>query len=210
MRANQIPVPFVQCAIFILISMYSGAVIASGKIVTKVNVITGMSSESNYFLSPDNERSVRAYHLMPGIEFGYTTPKSNLIFNYILKAHWYDEKDSPAEGELDMDELNYVGHDMKFAADTQLTDRLNVAIKDDFILTRDQDQLDYYSNEVIRNKYSKNILKPQLLYQFGEKYSLGAEYRHTNIDYKNDDTNEDSKENRGVFDFYYNPNNLNT
>ena len=138
MRANPIQSTCIQCAIFILLLLYSGTVLASGKIVTKINVITGMSNQSNYFLSSDNERSVWAYHVIPGIEFGYTTPKSNLIFNYILNAHWYNEKDAPPEGELDMDELNYIGHDMKFAADTQLTDRLKIALKDDFILTRDQ------------------------------------------------------------------------
>ncbi len=182
---------------------------ASGKIVIKPLLTTGVGYESNYFLDEDSERAVNNIYIRPGIEFGYTTGKSNILFNYLLDANWYDESDEPPEGEADLDEFDYVGHDMEFSADSQVSDRLKVAVEDNYILTRDPDQLDYYSNEVIRNKYGKNILKPHLLYTFGEKFSLGVAYTYTDINYEND-IEEDSKENRGGATLKYRLDGLNS
>ncbi len=182
---------------------------AAGKMVLKPMITTGFGYETNYFLDEVNEREVTTYYIKPGIEFGYTTAKSNLLFNYILDANWYDESGSPPEDEVGIDKFDYVGHDMELSADTQITTRMNIGIDDNYILTRDPDQLDYYSNEIIRQKYAKNILTPHLLYEFGAKFSLGAAYSYTDIDY-NEDLNEDSKENRVAFNLHYILNSLNS
>lgn len=191
---------------------------AEGRIVTKLNVTTGMSSESNYFLTPDNgdplssdkERSILSYYIKPGVKFGYTTPKSNLLFTYAVGANWYNEKGTPPPGTLRANNLNYVGQDLDFSADTQISDRLKLKISDLYIVTRNPDQLDYYSNEKIRHQYSKNSVTPELLYQFGDKFSFRTAYKYTNIDYRNDDVDEDSIENRGIFTLNYNLNSLNS
>ncbi len=193
---------------FSLLIPFSTA-LAAGKMVIKTLFTAGVGYEDNYFLSEDDERAVMNYYIRPGIEFGYTTAKSNLLFNYVLDANWYDEKDSTPEGEVGIDDFDYAGHDMELSADTQITDRLNIGLDDTYILTRDPDRLDYYSNEIIRQKYAKNILTPHLLYQFGEKFSVKASYSNTNIDYS-EDADEGSQEDRVAFTLHYNLNSLNS
>ncbi|MCP3892697.1 MAG: outer membrane beta-barrel protein [Desulfobulbaceae bacterium] len=200
---------YLQVALFVLILSGAVSALADGKMVVKPLLITGLAYESNYFLTEEDEREVSTFYIRPGIEFGYTTAKSNLLFNYLLDANWYDEKGDPPAGEIGIDDYDYVGHDMEASADTQLTDRLKIGIEDTYILTRDPDELDYYSNEIIRQKYAKNILKPHLLYQFGEKFSLASSYANTDINYK-DDLNEDSKENRVDFTLHYTLTKLNS
>lgn len=193
----------------ILFSLYFTGSALAGRMVIKPILTTGMGYESNYYSSSDNERSVTSYYLKPGIQFGYTTAKSNLMFDYTLNAYWYDENGTPPAGEISISEHDYVGHDLEFSADTQITDRLNIAFSDTFILTRNPDFLDPYSNEIIRQKYSINKLYPRFTYQFGDKFSVGAGYTYTDIDYNND-TDEDSKENRGSFNLKYQMNSLNS
>jgi len=202
---------FINFYLFLVFSVYPQTVHADGKIVTRLNVATGVAYEDNYFLTADNEKSVSSYFIKPGIEFGYTTPKSNLLFNYVLDANWYDEEGSSPTGDLSSSDLNYVGHEMDFTGDTQITNHLNIKIEDTYILTRDPADLDDYSNEIIRNKYSKNILTPQLKYQFVERFSFGTGYRYTDIDYRNKlDGDDDSTENRGLCNFHYDLNDLNS
>jgi len=177
--------------------------------IIKPFIETGLSHDTNYFSSQNNERPVTIYYIKPGLEFGYTTPKSNLLFDYVLSANWYDEHGDPPAGRVSADEYNYIGHDMQLSADTQITDLFNIGLEDAYILTRDPKSLDYYSNEIITHKYSKNKFNPKIFYQFGEKFGVGAGYTNTRIDYKSG-TDEDSKENRGSFNLDYNLSRLNS
>ena len=199
-----------QYSIVLLFLLYSGSASANGIFISKINAVTGVSTESNYFRTQDDERSVRSYFIKPGFDFGFKTSKSNLLFNYVLNANWYDEKDSPPTGKLSADQLDYVGHDMKLIGDTQITERLNIKIGDIFILTRDAGQLDYFSNEITRNKYAKNILKPDLSYQFGDKFTFRVGYQYTDISYLNDTTDDDSTEHRGITNLRYHLSSLNS
>lgn len=209
MRNDRVFFSFFQILTFVFLLMLSQTVYAEGKMVLKSSLDTGVSYEENYFSSQENERSVFSYHVKPGVEVGYTTAKTNLLFNYVMDANWYDEEDTPPAGELSIDEYNYVGHDLELTADTQVTDRLNVSIEDSYFLTRDSDRLDPYSNEVNKHKYSKNSFKPELYYQFGEKFGFGAGFTRTDIDYNND-ADEDSQENRGALNLHYNMSSLNS
>lgn len=194
----------------LLLFFSSGAAIvyADGKMVIKPVLSAGMSYDDNYFRDAVNERPVTIYYIKPGLEFGYTTAKSNLLFDYVLSANWYDEKNDPPPGRVSADEYDYIGHDMQLTADTQITDLLNIGLEDSYILTRDPASLDYYSNEITTHKYAKNIFNPKLFYQFGEKFGAGAGYANTNIDYKSG-TDEDSMENRGAFNLNYHLSSLN-
>jgi polysaccharide biosynthesis protein VpsM len=197
------------CLLMLLpLCLYGQEAKAAGRMLVKPKITTGASYDSNYYLNGD-DRSVATYFIRPGIEFGYTTGKSNLIFNYELDANWYDEDGNLLIGEISGDENDYVGHDMEFSADTQLTERLKIGVGDTFILTRNPEELDYYSNEVIRNKYSKNIINPEIYYQLGVKIGLSASYTNTDINY-DEDINEDSKENKLAFNLHYNLNSLNS
>lgn len=193
----------------VLLFMFAATVHADGKFLIKPFLETNMAYETNYFLTKDNERSVTIYHIRPGLEFGFTTVKTNLLLNYTLDGAWYNENGSPPAGELNIDTYDYIGHDLDLSADTQITDRLKIGIKDTYMLTRNPDQLDIYSNEIIKHKYSKNSVTPNLFYQFGDKFGAGAAYSLTSIDY-DEKADEDSQENRGLFNLHYNMNALNS
>lgn len=195
--------------ILFFLFVFAGTSYAAGKMVIKPVLFLSTAYESNYFSSLDNERAVISHHIQPGLEFGYTTAKSNLLFNYSMDATWYDEEGSTPAGETPIDEYDYIGHGMTLNADTQITDRLNIGIDDTYNFTRDARLLDTYSNETTKQKFSNNSLTPKLFYQFGEKFGFGVEYTFSNVDYSNA-AQEDSDENRGSFNLIYNMNSLNS
>lgn len=201
---------FVLLSAFIMQAVPAVFAAPAGKMVIKPIITTSMSYESNYFQSQDNERAVTVYRVQPGLELGYTTAKSSVMLFYTLNANWYDENGSPPPGDRrDIDSYDYIGHDLDLSADTQLTEQLKIGLKDTFVLTRDPDRLDPYSNETIKQKYAKNSLNPNLLYRFGEKFTLGAGYTFTTIDYSNN-ADEDSEENKSLLNLHYNLNALNS
>ena len=202
-KSCSIPVAFI-----LLLVISVSAALADGRMVLKPFIKTGVEYESNYFSDPDDEREVITYYIRPGLEFGYTTAKSNLLFNYTLNANWYDERGTAPADRIDISDQDYIGHDLELSADTQLTDRLNIALDDTFVLSRDQDSLDRYSNETIKQKYSKNTIYPHITYSFGDKFGFTAGYSLTTINY-DDNANEDSSDNRGLLNLRYQMNRLN-
>ena len=185
----------------------SGPARAGTKMVIKPSVAAGTGYETNYLSSDTDERPVYYYYLEPGLEFGLTTAKSSLLFDYTLTAYKYEEKDDPPPGELDISSYDYVGHDMALTAETQATDRLKLELSDSFILTRDPDELDPYANEIIKLKYASNEFSPKLEYRLSDTFTLGAGYSYSTIDYDRSDQ-EDSRENRGAANLVYHLNSI--
>lgn len=188
----------------------SGPATAATKMVIIPVIDVGAGYESNYDLSDRDERAVYSVYFKPGVKFGLTTAKSSLSLDYTLEAYKYEEQDDPPPGELDISSYDYVGHDMTLNAETRPTDRLTLGLGNNYILTRDPDELDPYSNEIIRLKYTKNAFNPTVTYTFGEKISLGTGYTFTTIDYSDDTFGEDSEENKGAVNLTYSLTRLNS
>lgn len=180
---------------------------AQGRMVIKPFVEVGFQSDSNYWLSDTDERDVFTYTFEPGLEFGYTTDKSQILLNYTLSAYWYDDRDTVPAGSLKASDQDYVGHDLQILAQTQVTDRLSLGLNESYLKSRDPASTDQYNNDIDRYKYQMNQIAPQVYYSFGEKFGLRLEYVNKLIDYTEDDQ-EDYSENRGVFDLAYNLNRL--
>jgi hypothetical protein len=100
---------------------------------------------------------------------------------------------------------SYTGGKVSLDLTSQATDRLAVGVKDELHVTRDPEYVDAYSNDVGREKYTTNVFTPNIYYDFGNKFGVGARYQNSLIDYTGD-SSENYSENRGVIDAFYNLN----
>ena len=166
--------------------------------------------DSNYFLANFNERPVFTYLLQPGLDLGIETAKSSVKLNYTLDAYWYDDRDSVPPLERAASDYNYVGQTGDLQMRYQAFPRLQFGLDDTLRLTRDPAQSDQFSDSIIRAKYCLNAVTPLMIYEFGPKFNAAVRYRNTKIDYLDPKDIEDSRENRGIFDFIYNFNRRNS
>ena len=166
--------------------------------------------DSNYFLANFNERPVFTYLLQPGLDLGIETAKSSVKLNYTLDAYWYDDRDSVPPFERAASDYNYVGQTGDLKMRYQAFPRLQFGLDDTLRLTRDPGQSDQFSDSIIRAKYCLNAVTPLMIYEFGPKFNAAVRYRNTKIDYLDPKDIEDSRENRGIFDFIYNFNRRNS
>lgn len=168
----------------------------------KPKLSTSWQVDSNYYLSEDLEREVYTYKFQPGLRVDFETAKTNLMLDYTLDAHYYDDRDSVPPGEKPTDDDDFVGHTLTAEARYQAFDRLLAGLNESFYKTRDPAQSDIFSNSIDREKYYINQVTPLVVYDFGPKFTLHLRYRHTDIDYSPSDT-EDSDENRGLVNLVY-------
>ncbi len=159
------------------------------KIVPMITISSRM--DSNFHKSENDEKTVYTYAFQPGINLGYETGKSNLLFGYTLNANYHDG-----------DEDDYLGHTLNLSARIQPSSRLTAGLEDSFQITRDPARSDRFNNSVIRDKYFINRVTPSVLYEFRERFSIGLRYRNTLTEY--DSEAEDSVEHRGTVDMIYN------
>lgn len=182
----------------------SGVAAAQGRMVIKPYVKTSWGIESNYYKSETNERSVSYWSISPGVNFGYTTAKSELMFGYSFSPIRYtDEDDAPAGGIRSKD-LDFVQHAGSLSARTKATDRITLTLDDSFSRQRDPDDSDIFNNSTDKSLYWTNTVTPGFIYDFGNKFTFGTKYSYLILDYKDDINNEDSYQHRGAFTLGYN------
>jgi len=158
--------------------------------------------DSNYYKTDFEEAKIYTYLVRPGIELGYETEKSLVVFDYTLDAYFYDEKDTPPPGRRSV--KDFIGHALRLKSRTKPNDRLTVVLDNSFYKTRNPEQSDALSNKEVREKYWINRLSPVVFYDFAPKFTAGARYRRTDIEYTSDRSGQpDSTEHRGIFDLIY-------
>ena len=194
--------------LWIALPPLSVSVAADFDIVPKVS--GSWRYDSNYFKADFNERPVFTYLLQPGLDLGIETAKSSVKLNYTLDAYWYDDRDSVPPFERAASDYNYVGQTGDLQMRYQAFPRLQFGLDDTLRLTRDPGQSDQFSDSIIRAKYCLNAVTPLMIYEFGPKFNAAVRYRNTKIDYLDPKDIEDSRENRGIFDFIYNFNRRNS
>lgn len=175
-----------------------------GRIVIEPKITTIVQNDSNFWKAENDEVSVNTFLVKPGVLLGYNTAKTKIEADVALEAFYYDDNDTPPLGVRDADDDNYVGFAGMFKLTNQTTDRLNLGLLDSLYVTRDPASADELSDSVLREKYTVNRITPSSYYAFGDKFGFGAKYRNSITDYS--ESGEDSTENRGIFDLYYNLN----
>lgn len=163
-----------------------------GKVKIEPMITVGSRMDTNFYKAETDEKDVYTYFVKPGFKLGYETPKSKISLKYTLNANYYD-------GDKD----DYVGHSAILSGEIKPFARLTLGLKDSYSKTRDPGQADKFSNSVSREKYFVNRLNPTLLYEFGNKFSLGFGYMNTITDYDSS-ASEGSTEHKGILDLTYN------
>ncbi len=176
----------------------------AGRIVIQPKIEMMYQYDSNYWKANAEEVSVNTYSVKPGFVIGFETPKTTMALDATVDAYWYDDQDTPPLGIAKASEDDYVGFTGDFNVDHQLTDRLNIGLADQLYVTRDPARADANNNSINRDQYTINYFEPKVYYEFADKFGFLSMYRSTITDYEKD--LEDSNENRGIFDLYYNLN----
>jgi len=176
---------------------------SQGRIVIKPYVDISVGQESNYFREDTNSRSVRYFGIKPGVDFGYTTDKSELIFSYNFSPIRFSDEDDVPAGGIKSSDLDFVQHAGSLSAKTRATDRLTLLLSDSFYRTREPEATDVFSNSSDRSLYWTNTITPGFVYDFGPKYSFGVDYSYLVLNFSDDLNNEDSDQHRGSFTLAY-------
>lgn len=174
-----------------------------GRFIITPHADVSVEYNSNFYRTENNEAAVTALNISPGIQAMYKTAKTTVTIDGTLERHDYDSNDDPPSGTGDVSDYSYTGGKASLDATSQVTDRLTIGAKDQLRVTRDPEYVDAYSNEVGREKYTTNAFTPNIYYDFGNKFGVGARYQNSLIDYSEND-GEDYSENRGAVDLFYN------
>ena len=184
------------------ILLFGSNAFAEGRIFIQPRVNTVVGIDSNFWKAENEEMSVNTYALKPGVQVLYQTAKTKIDADVELDSYFYDDNDTRPANIKKASDNNYTGFAGKVSVSSQVTDRINLGVNDNLDITRDPASSDSLNNSVDREKYTINRFSPNFYYDFGNKFGVGAKYQNILMDYA--DTGEDSNENRGVFDFFYN------
>jgi len=168
---------------------------AQARIVITPHIETSFGYDSNFFRTENNQDSVTTWTISPGIQVIYKTAKTKASLDATAHQNQYYGFDT--RGSYD-----YTGGVLSADVTSQLTPRLAVGLGDSLRVTRDPEYVDEFSQQVGRSKYLTNALTPNIYYDFGNKFGIGARYQNRLINFY-DGPGEDYSENRGAFDFFY-------
>ena len=177
---------------------------AEGRIFIQPRVNTVAAIDSNFWKAETQEMSVNTYALKPGVQVLYTTAKTKIEADAAVESYIYDDNDTRPANIKDASDYDYTGFSGLLALSSQATDRINIGVDEALIVTRDPASSDSLNNSVDREKYTINRFIPNIYYDFGNKFGVGAKYQNIVLDYA--DTGEDSIENRGGLSLFYNMN----
>jgi hypothetical protein len=180
--------------------------LAAGRIIITPHIETSIEYNSNFFRTEHDAASVTAWNIAPGVQVIYKTAKTKVTLDGTLERHEYFGSDNAVYGKID--DYSFTGGKASGEITSQVTDRLTVGLKDDLRVTRDPEYVDEYSQETGFSQYTTNSFTPNIYYDFGNKFGIGARYQNSLITWNesNNGTNEDYTENRGAIDAFYNLN----
>ena len=176
-----------------------------GKAVIKPNLQTSWKYDSNYYKHETEENAVSSWAIKPGITVGYETAKSNLMLDGYIKFIDYSDEDDIPEGKNKADNEDYTEQSVVLTSYSQVFKRLGLGLNSTYKKTRDAAVAEDYSNDISRAKYRINQFTPRVVYNFNDQFGIESAYTYKSQDYM-DSTEEDSSENRGKFDLFYNLN----
>jgi len=177
---------------------------AAGKFKIKPMVTVSARMETNFFNTEENERDVYTFLAQPGIQLGYETEKTKILFNYTLEGYMYEDMGDEPEDGPDISDYNYIGHLAALDLTYRPARRITLSLKDSFYRTRYPTAYDRLSDSIERARYDINRLTPGVFYDFENRFSAGLRYQRTDIWFEEADP-LDSTEHRFIGNLLYNP-----
>jgi len=179
---------------------------AAGRIIITPHIETSYEYNSNFFRTEKNTASVSTWNISPGVGVIYKTAKTKISVDGTLERNQYYGSSGRTYGNPS--NYNYTGGKASVEITSQVTNRLTVGVKDDLRSTRDPEYIDEYSQQTGFAKYTTNSFTPNIYYDFGNKFGIGARYQNSLITWNDSygPGEEDYSENRGAIDAFYNLN----
>jgi hypothetical protein len=200
---NRKRILFILWAASIISIYFPVSIFAASRFNIQPKIFASWELDSNFYRAEDLEREVYTYKISPGLNAEFEGAKTSLMLDYTLDACYYEDKDTVPPDEKPADDEDYLGHTFTGEARYQVFDRLLAGLNGTYYMTRDPAYSDNLSNSIERERYDITRITPLLFYKFGDKFTVGLRYRHTDLDY-NSGSEEDSKEHRGIFNLIYN------
>ena len=164
----------------------------------------GEEYSDNFYRSETDEIAVFTTIIIPGINASAWTDQSSVFFSYspifnFYSGHYYT-KDKDGRKVATSDD-NFIGHNLNFTGETTFFERLKLTLEERYRKTREPGAYDIYrESEASREKYSINLLRAFLTYDFAEKFTTVLGYQNEVYNYE---VSEDSHEDRGYFTLRY-------
>jgi hypothetical protein len=131
--------------------------------------------DDNIFLTETNEQDDLITTISPGIDLKYQTPTTTLDLDYELRRSLY----------TDFSELDFTGHHARAEARKEFGPRFSAGISEFFIRSEDPIELTgipVFERPSIRagarNRYTRNIIEPEITYRFAENRAIRLQYRN--------------------------------
>jgi len=138
--------------------------------------------DDNLFLTERNEEDDFITTISPGVDLKYETPTELIDLDYEFRRSYYS----------DFSELDFAGHHGRAEARKDFSPRFSVGIREVFIRSEDPIELTgiptFERPSIVqgrRNRYTRNIVEPDLTFRFGENRSIRLGYLNSIL--RNDD-----------------------
>ena len=140
--------------------------------------------DDNIFLTEMNEQDDFITTISPGIDLKYQTPTTMLDLDYELRRSLYN----------DFSELDFTGHRARAEARKDFSPRFSAGISEFFIRSEDPIELTgiaVFERPSIRagdrNRYTRNVVEPEMTYRFAENSAIRLRYRNIALRNKAED-----------------------
>jgi hypothetical protein len=158
--------------------------------------------DDNLFLSETDEKDDWITTISPGVDLKYETPTELLDLDYELRRSMYS----------DFSELDFTAHRGRAEARKDFGSSLSAGITEVFIQSEDPIELTgipTFERPSIRrgrrNRYTRNIVEPDLTFRFGEDRSLRVAYSNNILRNKRDDiADQDANTIDGTLSYRFN------
>jgi hypothetical protein len=150
--------------------------------------------DDNLFLEETDEQDDFITTVSPGVNLEYETPTADVALDYELRRSLY----------RDFSDLDFTGHHGRVDARKDFGPRLSAGIREIFIKSQDPIELtgigDFERPSVRigeRQRYTRNILQPDITLHFGERRSFGLQYLNNTL---RNDRKDIADEDQNAFD----------
>ncbi len=140
--------------------------------------------DDNIFLTERNTEDDFTTTISPGVNFAYETPTDQIILDYEFQRVLYD----------DFSEFDYSGHRGTLEARKDFGPWFTAGIRE--VIIRSQDPIELigiteFERPSIRrgrrNRYTRNVVRPEAIFRFGENRWIRVRYRNNILRNKADD-----------------------
>ena len=161
--------------------------------------------DDNIFLTETDEQDDFITTISPGVDLKYETPTQMIDLDYEFQRLFYS----------DFSELDYSGHRGRAEARKDFSPRFSAGIRDVFISSEEPIELigiRVFERPSIRmrerQRYTRNIVEPDVTFRFGERDSVRLEYRNNILNNENEDIiDQDENAINALLTFFFNVHN---